>query len=96
MAGVGEVTSSQGVLLGTPKYFTVLLATSRLFYEGFQVSGFMKQVKINLKPQEDWLACYKRIYKMNHLKPREDGPAGYERPRQAGEPREVRGEELPH
>ena len=31
-----------------------------------------------------------------NLKPREDGPAGDERPRQAGEAGEVGGEELSH
>ena len=35
-------------------------------------------------------------YERYYLKPREDGPAGDERPRQAGEAGEVRGEKLPN
>ena len=47
-------------------------------------------VRGNLKPNYDnWNI-------RGNLKPREDGPAGDERPRQAGEAGEVGGEKLPH
>ena len=55
------------------------------------------KVRGNLEPGETNVTKGEKDKKTKgNLEPGEDGPAGDERPGQAGEPREVGGEELPH